>query len=96
MTNEVAAALPGSELVLAGLRDAQAGIDSPEAWLVRIGAENLRARGFDVPPMAATQSPEHQLYALLVRSHGPNAHSRYNAMIRRLVSFERALACASR
>ncbi len=90
------AALPGSELVLAGLRDLHAGVDSPEAWLVRIGAINLRARGLDVPRTSGADSPEHQLYALLEQAHGNAAHSRYNALIRRLVSFERALACASR
>jgi hypothetical protein len=96
MTPETLAALPGSELVLAGLRDAQAGIDSPESWLVRVGADKLRAGGLDVPATSAADSPEHQLYALLVRAHGRAAHSRYNAMIRRLVSFERALACGRR
>jgi len=35
------------------------------------------------------------LYALLARDNPDAAHSRYNALIRRLVSFERALACAS-
>lgn len=90
------AGLPGSDLVVTGLRDAQAGVDSPEAWLVRIGGENLRARGLDVPRQSGSGSPEHQLYALLALRHGRAAHSRYNALIRRLVSFERALACANR
>ena len=95
MNPDSLAALPGSDLVLAGLRDVRAGTDSPEAWLVRIGADNLRARGLDVPHVSTTHSPEHQLYALLVQRHGRAAHSRYNALIRRLVSFERALACGS-
>jgi hypothetical protein len=30
------------------------------------------------------------LYALLARDDAPSAHGRYNALIRRLVSFERA------
>jgi hypothetical protein len=31
------------------------------------------------------------LYALLGHEHGKEAHSRYNALLRELVSFERAL-----
>jgi hypothetical protein len=87
-------ALPGGDLVAAGLRDLRAGIESIEAALVRIGATNLRAHGLDVPPWNARQSPEHTLYALLSIKHGNAAHSQYNALLRRLVSFERALACA--
>jgi hypothetical protein len=40
-------------------------------------------------------SPEHKLYLLLAQEKGDAAHSAYNALIRRLVSFERAAACAS-
>jgi hypothetical protein len=39
-------------------------------------------------------SPEHALYEALQREDSDSAHSRYNALIRRLVSFERALECA--
>jgi hypothetical protein len=39
-------------------------------------------------------TPEHRLYARLAQDSPDAAHSRYNALIRRLVSFERALACA--
>lgn len=35
--------------------------------------------------------PESRLYRLLGQTHGNEAHSQYNALIRRLVSFERAL-----
>ncbi len=34
-------------------------------------------------------SPEHRLYELLAVNESDSAHSRYNALIRRLVSFER-------
>lgn len=89
-------ALPGGDLVIAGLRDLRAGIESIEAALVRIGATNLRAHGLDVPKGDAQQSAEHTLYALLAGKYGNAAHSQYNALLRRLVSFERALACANR
>jgi hypothetical protein len=34
--------------------------------------------------------PEHRLYKLLSDQYGNAAHSRYNALVRRLVSYERA------
>lgn len=89
-------ALPGGDLVMAGLRDLRAGVQSIEAALVQVGATNLRARGLDVPVRNVRPSAEHSLYAMLAARYGNAAHSRYNALLRRLVSFERALACASR
>ena len=84
--------LPGEDLVRDGLRDLTDGIESPAALLVSIGAPRLRRLGIDVP--AVLSSPELRLYALLSESGGDSAHGRYNALVRRLVSFERALACA--
>jgi hypothetical protein len=89
-------ALPGGDLVVAGLRDLRAGVESIEAALVQIGATNLRAHGLDVPPGDAPRSPEHRLYSLLALKFDNAAHSQYNALLRRLVSFERALACVNR
>lgn len=89
-------ALPGADLVLRGLRDLGRGVESVEALLVRIGAPKLRALGVDVPAESAAISPEHRLYARLSAEDSDSAHGRYNALVRRLVSFERALACASR
>jgi hypothetical protein len=37
---------------------------------------------------------EQRLYRLLADRHGDAAHARYNALVRRLVSFERAAAAA--
>ncbi|MEO5575495.1 MAG: hypothetical protein ABIR67_12430 [Gaiellaceae bacterium] len=64
-----------------------------EALLVSIGASRLSAVGVDVP--APIGSAELRLYELLRGEHGDDAHGRYNALIRRLVSFERAAECAS-
>lgn len=88
-------ALPGSDLVLKGLRDLNHGIESTEALLVLIGAPKLRSLGVAVPARPHAVSPEHRLYSRLEVHDGPGAHSRYNALVRRLVSFERALACVS-
>jgi hypothetical protein len=84
--------LPGGDLIEAGLRDLHAGVESAPALLVAIGAPRLRRLGFAVP--TSIPDPEHRLYALLHRDDPRGAHSRYNALIRRLVSFERAAECA--
>jgi len=85
--------LPGADLVSAGLADLECGRESAEALLVSIGAERLKSVGIDIH--SPLPSPEKRLYGLLAAEHGDAAHSRYNALIRRLVSFERAAECAS-
>lgn len=86
--------LPGHELVLRGLEDLARGVESREALLVSIGAPRLRRAGIDVPePLDA---PEHRLYDLLAAEYGDAAHGRYNALVRRLVSFERAADALAR
>jgi hypothetical protein len=85
--------LPGAELVLPGIEDLRRGVESVPALLVAIGRPRLSRLDLDLPP-DAYEHPEHRLYHLLAAAHGDAAHSRYNALLRRLVSFERA-ACAS-
>lgn len=84
--------VPGADLVEQGLEDLRAARDTELALLVSIGAPRLRQLGFDVP--AGPARPEHRLYERLALEYGDAAHSRYNALVRRLVSFERAWACA--
>lgn len=86
------AGLPGGELVEEGLADLAAGRESVPALLVSIGAPRLRQLG--VPIEAPFPGPEHRLYLRLREDDPDGAHSRYNALLRRLVSFERAAACA--
>ena len=95
MDPKALAALPGADLVLEGLRDLQDGRDSIEALLVQVGASRLRSLGVPVPRSASPDAPEHRLYARLEETYGEAAHSQHNALVRRLVSFERALACVS-
>jgi hypothetical protein len=85
--------LPGADLVQRGIADLNDGRESAEALLVSIGAPRLRTVGIEISAPIAT--PEHKLYLLLAQEQGDAAHSAYNALIRRLVSFERAAACAS-
>jgi hypothetical protein len=88
-------ALPGGDLVQAGIDDLARGVESIPALLVSIGADRLGRAGLAVPaPVLA--SPERRLYDLLAKDDPDAAHSRYNALIRRLVSCERALECAGR
>jgi hypothetical protein len=84
--------LPGADLVRRGLDDLAHRTESIEALLVSIGAPRLRALGLTVAnpwPQA-----ERRLYERLAAEDPDSAHSRYNALIRRLVSFERAAECA--
>ena len=85
--------LPGHELVEKGLDDLARGLETVEALLVSIAAARLSRLGFAVA--APLPSPEHRLYALLRAEDPDSAHSRYNALVRRVVSFERAAECAS-
>jgi hypothetical protein len=84
--------LPGADLVRAGIDDLGRGVESVEALLVSIGAPRLSGLGLAVPP--PFPHAEHRLYELLSRDDPEGAHSRYNALVRRLVSFERAAECA--
>jgi hypothetical protein len=87
------AALPGGDLVARGLTDLEQGSESVEALLVSIGRPRLVRLGLRIE--SPIVSPEHRLYARLAAEDSDAAHSRYNALIRRLVSFERAAECAS-
>lgn len=86
--------LPGAELVLPGIEDLRRSVESVPALLVAIGHPRLSRLDLDLPANGFDQ-PEDRLYALLAAEHGDAAHSRYNALIRRLVSFERAATCVS-
>ena len=85
--------LPGHDLVAEGLADLARGVESVPALLVAIGAPRLRRLGLAIPSTSA--DPEHRLYLALSQSGSDSAHARYNALLRKLVSFERAAECAS-
>lgn len=87
------AALPGADLIAQGLRDLARGAETVESLLVSLSAPRLRVLGMDVP--SPFTDAELRLYRLLATRHGAGAHARYNALIRRVVSFQRAAACAS-
>ena len=87
-------ALPGADLIEAGVSDLRERRETVAALLVAIGAPRLRRLGIELPDHLP-ETPEHRLYELLAKDEPDSAHSRYNALIRRLVSFERAAECVN-
>ncbi len=81
--------LPGGDLVTKGLEDLASSKETVEALLVSIATPRLRGAGVLVG--APLPDPEHRLYDRLAREDPDSAHSRYNAFLRCLVSFESAL-----
>lgn len=73
----------------AGIRDLAAGRESETSLVVAMAAPRLRALGVDVPA-GGGEWPSHRLYELLSEQDLGGAHSRYNALVGRIVSFARA------
>ena len=86
--------LPGADLIRTGLDDLLAGHESEAALLVSIGAPRLRQL-LNLSIDNAIANPEHRLYRKLQVGDPDTAHTRYNALIRRLVRFEHAVACVA-
>lgn len=84
--------LPGGDIVDAGLADLASGRTTPEALAVSLAAPRLRREG--VPVSRVLDDPERRLFKLLSRTEGDLAHARYNAYLRRLVSFADACRLA--
>lgn len=93
MTNpsDLLAGLPGEALVRQGLVDFESGQDTIPAFLVGMARTRLRRAGV-LAVSVDRNMPEAELglYRLL-RRQGGDAYSRFNALVRELVSFERAL-----
>jgi hypothetical protein len=86
--------VPGGDLIEQGLRDLEQGRESVASLLVSIGEPRLRR--LVAFPHEPYRNAEHRLYALLAGEDPDSAHSRYNAFVRRLVSFERAAECVAK
>ena len=84
--------LPAEDLVRSGIDDLRNHRMTTAALLVAIGSPKLKQLGIEVPEHDFSW-PEHRLYDLLTKDGADSAHSRYNALIRKLVSYERAVAC---
>ena len=89
------AVLPGEDLIEAGVDDLRNGRETFASLLVAIGSPRLKRLGLELPD-DLPDNPEHRLYDLLAETDQDSAHSRYNALIRRLVSYERAAECVTK
>jgi len=83
--------LPGEELVRQGLAELAQGKLTDYSLLVLIAAPQLRRLGIAVPDAPLPGPAEHRLYERLEERLGPGAHSYYNSLLRRIVSYTRAL-----
>jgi hypothetical protein len=83
--------LPGEELVRQGLADLARGKLSDCSLLVLIAAPQLKRLGIAVPSAPIPGPAEHRLYERLEKRLGAGAHSYYNSLLRRIVSYARAL-----
>jgi len=86
--------IPGAEIVRAGLDDLARRERTIPALLVSMAAPRLRLLGIRVPE--GFPHPEDALFDTLEEVHGRAAHARYNALVRRMVSFARAAAIVGR
>lgn len=84
-------ALPGEELVRKGIQDLEKNLVTDHSLLVLMAAPRLRALGIRVPNSDFPRPYEHSLYSLLEQRLGDDAHSYYNSLVRRIVSYARAL-----
>jgi hypothetical protein len=87
----IQASLPGEDLVTQGLADLAKGILSESALLVLVAGPRLRGLGIEVPPWTLDEPFEHALYSLIEERLGTAAHSYYNSLIGRIVSYAHAL-----
>lgn len=87
---ELLSGLPGAEFILKGLNDHHEKRSTISSCLVRIARPRLIRAGLMEPSPQHDIQAELDLYQLLA-SEGNQAHSRYNALIRELISFEHAL-----
>ncbi len=88
--------LPGAEIVLPGIADLEAGRTSVNATAVQCAATRLRGVGLNAPGVEGDVPAAHRLYRQLSEELGDGAHSRYNAILRRVARFARAAERARR
>jgi hypothetical protein len=90
-TDDLLIGLPGEVLLRKGLVDLRSGQCTIASCLVAIARPRLVDAGLIADPgTPRLAEPELQLYRLL-RSEGGDVYSRYNSLLRELVSFETAL-----
>ena len=84
--------LPGGDIVARGLEDLKLGKVSEFSLLVLVASPRLKSLGISVSDTLEVKKPvEHALYSFLEDKVKADAYSQYNSLIRRIVSFQRAL-----
>src|SRR4051794_19689075 len=83
--------LPGADLVKQGLADLKGGRVSDFALLLLAAGPSLRNVGLDIPERSTDRPYHHLLYERQEDRLGEGAHSYYNSLMRRIVSYTRAL-----
>ena len=83
--------LPGHELVTQGIADLAREHLTDFSLLVLIAAPRLNRLGFHIADRPFPRPYEHELYRRLEERLGAGAHSYYNSLIRRIVSYASGL-----
>jgi len=96
MEPEVLERLPGAEIVLPGIADLKRERMSVNALAVQAAASRLRHLGLEARSTDDVEPAAHRLYKQLQQQLGDGAHSRYNAILRRVSKFIRAAEHANR
>lgn len=87
---ELISGLPGNDIIKDGLRDYRENRHTMASCLVRMARRRLVGAGLMEASQQHDMDAALDLYQLL--SHeGNQAHSRYNSLVRQLISFEHAL-----
>jgi hypothetical protein len=89
-TPDLLEGLPGGTLIREGLADHRAGRKTIASCLARIASPRLSRAGLIDPEVIKDGDMELELYQLL-SGESDRAYSRYNSLLRELVSFEHAL-----
>jgi len=87
----VSSNLPGADLVEQGLADLKEGRTSDFSLLLQVAGPRLRRLGLEIPDRPSPRPYHHLLYERLEDRLGDDAYSHYNSLIRRIVSYTRAL-----
>jgi hypothetical protein len=89
-TEQLIHGLPGADIIRDGLRDFSENRHTIPSCLVRMARRRLAKAELMEPSPQHDIDAELDLYQLLFHE-GNHAHSRYNSLVRQLVSFEHAL-----
>ena len=83
--------LPGADLVEQGLKDLKEGRTTELSLLLQVAGPSLRRLGLEIPVRPSSRPYHHLLYERLEDRLGDDAYSYYNSLLRRIVSYTRAL-----